>query len=441
MRPSQSFFGTSGDDMEHFYKDIYGWFSFEQIYRDALAEAKDGARFVEVGTWYGRSAAFMAVEIANSGKQIDFYCVDTWKGSSDEAWMTDHLRPLGGSCRHLFDAVMAKGGVSHIVKPIEKPSVVAAADFEDESLDFVLIDAGHDYDNVRADVRAWLPKVKPGGVIAGDDLDWPGVLIGVAETIPRGQIVMRNYYAHPPKTKKEPLNWWHRKQRREPGEWVSQRFAENMDALIYIPYVNNESLLERALRSVERHWNSVMVIDQSQNGLSERWRPLLGGVYRVPHRAISFTEMMNWARDEAIARNLDTLIFMHSDAACSDARVIDDVLDMGWAHRAGITFTAYDALAAFRVDMLRDVGPWDETFRWYFSDVDYYRRVGLAGWTRQHACGSRVLHTPSQTLNTDQAIRAEVLASTSWHIAHYQHKWGGGNGTERYTQPYDGRAF
>jgi hypothetical protein len=44
----------------------------------------------------------------------------------------------------------------------------AAADrFADESLDFVYVDANHAYLAVRADLRAWYPKLRPGGLLAG----------------------------------------------------------------------------------------------------------------------------------------------------------------------------------------------------------------------------------------------------------------------------------
>lgn len=48
-------------------------------------------------------------------------------------------------------------------------SVHAAGQYEDESFDWVYIDADHHYDNVLADIRAWFPKVRKGGVIAGHD--------------------------------------------------------------------------------------------------------------------------------------------------------------------------------------------------------------------------------------------------------------------------------
>jgi len=45
----------------------------------------------------------------------------------------------------------------------------ASLAFEDESLDFVYLDARHDYRSVMADLKAWYPKVKIGGILAGHD--------------------------------------------------------------------------------------------------------------------------------------------------------------------------------------------------------------------------------------------------------------------------------
>jgi hypothetical protein len=48
-------------------------------------------------------------------------------------------------------------------------SVEAARRVPDGSLDFVYIDARHDYDSVLEDLDAWFSKVKPGGILAGHD--------------------------------------------------------------------------------------------------------------------------------------------------------------------------------------------------------------------------------------------------------------------------------
>jgi len=50
-----------------------------------------------------------------------------------------------------------------------KTSLEAAKEIPDGCLDFVYIDANHRYFEVAQDIRAWLPKVRPGGIICGHD--------------------------------------------------------------------------------------------------------------------------------------------------------------------------------------------------------------------------------------------------------------------------------
>jgi len=56
---------------------------------------------------------------------------------------------------------------------LRKDSVEAAGDVEDGSLDFVFIDADHSYEGALADIRAWVPKVREGGIVCGHDFDVP----------------------------------------------------------------------------------------------------------------------------------------------------------------------------------------------------------------------------------------------------------------------------
>jgi len=50
-------------------------------------------------------------------------------------------------------------------------SVSAAAKVAHTSLDFAYIDARHDYEGLSEDLRAWWPKLCPGGLMAGHDYD------------------------------------------------------------------------------------------------------------------------------------------------------------------------------------------------------------------------------------------------------------------------------
>jgi SAM-dependent methyltransferase len=418
--------------VKHFFETIDGWFNFREVYDTALREAADGAVFVEVGSWYGRSAAYMAVEIANSGKRIDFYCIDTWQGSVDTPWMAAHLAGKGGSAFPFFRENMERGGAWHLIKPVQQSSEVAASRFPADSIDFVMIDGAHDYHSVRRDVRAWLPKLKPGGLLAGDDAGWPGVLIGVHETIPMSELTIQNGGA----------NWLYRKHRPERGHWSVRNAADrDRDYLVGIPFVNRADLLDRAVRSLANHWPAVVVLDQSASGLREEdhdWMRRIAGVFRAEPGTMSFTQMMNWLIAEARERQVQFLAFMHNDAECLDGVAMRSIELARSQPRAGVVFTNYDAFAVFRVSALQDAGPWDESFRWYFADNDYYRRLRLRGWECLDFGGEQVLHHTSQTLRSDAAIGAEVASQWKWHADHYGHKWGGPTGAEKHAVPYNG---
>lgn len=168
--------------MQHFWTTIHGWDDgIPPVYQSMVAQAEDGMHFVEVGSWKGRSSAFMAVEIANSGKQIRFDCVDTWEGDPNEqGHMEDRHVQAGQLYEHFIENMKPVEGY---YKAVRAPSVVAAAMYEDNSLDFVFIDAAHDYDNVKADIAAWLPKVKEGGIIGGHDWGHPPVAQAVQDSL------------------------------------------------------------------------------------------------------------------------------------------------------------------------------------------------------------------------------------------------------------------
>ena len=161
-----------------YFKQIDGWFGRheQQFYEHQVAVAASPARFVEVGSWMGRSSTCMAEAIRNSGKQIDFWCVDTWRGS-DEHQQLSVVRDDA-----LFQEFLTNiDPFRDLIQPLRMSSLEAATRFDSESLDFVFLDAAHDFGNVVTDIEAWLPKVRPTGVLAGHDYlsCWPGVVQAV----------------------------------------------------------------------------------------------------------------------------------------------------------------------------------------------------------------------------------------------------------------------
>lgn len=77
------------------------------------------------------------------------------------------------------------------VEIIRKTSQEASLQFEDESLDFVFIDAMHTYEDCLNDIKVWEPKVKSRGFVMGHDWNnvaFPGVEKAVREYFDNGKI-------------------------------------------------------------------------------------------------------------------------------------------------------------------------------------------------------------------------------------------------------------
>jgi hypothetical protein len=180
------------------WEDIPGWFDFRDAYADAVCHFRGGT-FVEVGCFLGRSLCSLAELVVRSTHPIRVVGVDTCLGSGVERPATGeprdfHLETLSegrGTLAGTLHANVVRCGFADLVDLMVMPPVRAAKMFPDESLSLVFLDAGHDYESVKADILAWLPKVKPGGWIGGDDYGrddgpnvWPGVKRAVDEVLP-----------------------------------------------------------------------------------------------------------------------------------------------------------------------------------------------------------------------------------------------------------------
>ena len=118
------------------------------------------------------------VEVGVLRAEFSNLILKNWKGS--KLYLVDAWRHIGGLVDvnnpdhngHLDSygkAFMNMYPYENRVCIIRELSAEAANLFPDESLDFVYLDAGHDFKSVIADLQAWTPKVKKGGVVSGHD--------------------------------------------------------------------------------------------------------------------------------------------------------------------------------------------------------------------------------------------------------------------------------
>lgn len=166
--------------MEHYYKSVpSNWFDYEEVYKYAIDKAKENAVFVELGVWFGQSMSFAGVEIFNSKKAITVYGVDSFLQGDQPSKHSEKDESRYNEVLKYTKPVVDTG----IVKIIKSDSSEAAKLFEDESIDFLFIDANHTYEGVKLDLESWYPKVKKGGIISGHDYihHWEGLVKAVNE--------------------------------------------------------------------------------------------------------------------------------------------------------------------------------------------------------------------------------------------------------------------
>ena len=122
---------------------------------------------VEVGVERGAYSEVLCQQIPG----VRLSCVDAWQ---PYAGYRDHVvaEKLDRFYRETQERLKPYPGVTLV----RKFSVDAAKDFADGSLDFVYLDANHNFESVTADLAAWSPKVRAGGILAGHDFapnHWP----------------------------------------------------------------------------------------------------------------------------------------------------------------------------------------------------------------------------------------------------------------------------
>jgi predicted O-methyltransferase YrrM len=140
-----------------------------ELVRFAATLPRDGT-MAEIGTFAGESAAVFSPRVKL------LLCIDPWSESIQSFPPSSYMR----EAERAFNALR----LPNVVK-IKKTAVDAAKEMADGSLDVVYVDGDHRYESVRADVLAFLPKLKPDGWMCGHDYWLADVAMAVTEIFGR----------------------------------------------------------------------------------------------------------------------------------------------------------------------------------------------------------------------------------------------------------------
>lgn len=200
------------------WRQVPGWFddAYRAVYQEAVDHVPKASdrrwKFVEIGVLFGRSTTFMASLIRDTGKPIDFDAVDAFRfgvphslehfleidqenPDRDQAVVDRVVRNVGSHGQLTIAMLMLQltGTIEH-VRLVNSTGQDRAKTYPDASLDLVFVDALHTYEDTHQIIAAYLPKVRPGGTLAGHDYEpakFPGVVRAVDELLPGATVRSR----------------------------------------------------------------------------------------------------------------------------------------------------------------------------------------------------------------------------------------------------------
>lgn len=143
----------------------YLWEHEGRVLYELASRVPDDRLVVELGSYKGKATICMA-------QAHPVIAVDHFKGEQGLGEPLQHFDHITGDYRCAFEGNLKAHGVMERVVVLEADSA-AAAEQCDGPVGLLFVDAGHDYASVRADLRAWEPRVE--GYIVLDDTNVPGV--------------------------------------------------------------------------------------------------------------------------------------------------------------------------------------------------------------------------------------------------------------------------
>jgi predicted O-methyltransferase YrrM len=153
------------------------WFNYQDFYEN-MASIKKYKTYVELGVWKGHSVSYLASKL--KGRNVKIYAVDIFEDWDKNKKVLDEVKYV----TELYNENLINEGVRNMITDIRSISWEAADNFKESEVDFVFIDADHTYNSVIKDIKAWLPKIKKGGIISGHDyFTSPGVKSAVDELL------------------------------------------------------------------------------------------------------------------------------------------------------------------------------------------------------------------------------------------------------------------
>lgn len=141
-----------------------------------LGRIPAGSICAEIGVYKGD---FSELILECEPKKL--HLIDPWKFETSPAyagsWYGGRLGKSQARMNSIYESVTRRfrSEISAgVVKVHRNTSAEGCSEFPNDYFDWIYIDGNHQYEFVKQDLEMFLPKVRPHGLVAGDDYDSPG---------------------------------------------------------------------------------------------------------------------------------------------------------------------------------------------------------------------------------------------------------------------------
>lgn len=161
----------------------YVWTDRRNMYRTVLSPGGCG---LELGVQFGSNAA----GLLETARPVVLWLVDKWSYDPSAPRLSAELMESRYQrvCER-FQTDITDGRV----RILRMMGIDAAQQIPDHSLDWIYIDAGHMYSEVKTDLECYDPKIKPGGILMGHDYSWHISAGGVIHAVNEFLLTHPNY--------------------------------------------------------------------------------------------------------------------------------------------------------------------------------------------------------------------------------------------------------
>ena len=153
---------------------------------EKLAKGNDWRQGLELGVWVGVTTFWLM-----QNTQLNMTCVDAWEVQHDNPeydWQynkkprykqgqlirLEELKPEERWDHHANEKYFRKEAAKwgDRIKIIKGRSLDIVGQIPNNSMDFIFHDSDHSYPFVKNEIEAYMPKLKSGGYVIGDDYNW-----------------------------------------------------------------------------------------------------------------------------------------------------------------------------------------------------------------------------------------------------------------------------